>query len=296
MGRSTRCRWWWPRVKLAGSPLGERQSLRRIGSATCLAFIVWLACTASAFAQEDAAIDASDPTKIYTFVGGGLKVNDYTNGESMLEMRATGNIGFSDVDSVLLEAGYGWHDGNRVRGSNDGLTNARARWFHLFEMDYDKVKGYRGMATQVDLQLAGRLKGTDGQNVLAAGVMPAYALGDEWNLYLMLNGVAAWDKGFSNFNGFGVGIAPKLVFSTERWWPGAQIQITPNVKHFVSGHLEGDGDITLELNIGGEITPTIMWDIVGEKNYNLDLTSLRRGVETGLKGDWNVFFNVTTYF
>ena len=250
----------------------------------------------SAAAQDDRIIDASDPTKIYTFAGGGLKYNDYTNGESMLELRATGNLGISDVDSVLFEAGYGWHDGNLVAGSNQGLTNVRFRWFHLFDMDYEMVSGYRGMATQVDLQLAGQMKGTDGQNVLAAGIMPAYAFSEEWNLYLMLNGIGAWDKSFSSFNGLGVGITPKLVFSTERWWRGAQIQITPNVKRFVSGNLEGESDITLEVNVGGQFTPTLMWDFVAEKNYKIDLTSLNRGVGTGLKNDWNLFFNVTTYF
>ena len=56
-----------------------------------------LLIAAAATAQEDRVIDASDPTKIYTFAGGGLKYNDYTNGESMLELRATGNIGISDV-------------------------------------------------------------------------------------------------------------------------------------------------------------------------------------------------------
>jgi hypothetical protein len=252
--------------------------------------------TAPASGQDDKVIDASDPTKIYTFFGGGLKYNEYTNGESMIELRATGNIGISEVDSVLFEAGYGWHDGSLVAGNDQGMTNVRFRWFHLFDMDYEKVSGYRGMATQIDLQLAGQLKGTDGQNVLAAGIMPAYALGEEWNVYLMLNVVGAWDKSFAKFNGLGLGVAPKIVFSTERWWPGAQIQVTPNVKYFVSGHLQGEGDITLEVNVGGQFTPKLMWDFVGEKNYKLDLTSLRRGIDTGLKNDWNLFFNVTSYF
>ena len=247
-------------------------------------------------AEDELVIDASDPTKIYTYVGGGLKYNEYTNGESMLELRVTGNIGISEVDSVLFEAGYGWHNGDLVAGSKQGLTNVRFRWFHVFDMDYEKLSGYRGMATQIDLQLAGQLKGTDGQNVLAAGIMPAYALGEEWNLYLMLNGVGAWDNEFSNFNGFGIGIAPKIIFSTERWWPGAQIQITPDIKRFVSGHLQGESDITLVVNVGGEFTSTLMWDVVGEKNYKIDLTSLDRGVNTGLKNDWSLFFNITTYF
>ena len=60
---------------------------------------------------EEERIDASDPTRIYTFTGGGLKYNDYTNNEYMWEARAIGNIGLSDHDSLLFEAGYGWHQG-----------------------------------------------------------------------------------------------------------------------------------------------------------------------------------------
>ena len=40
----------------------------------------------------------------------------------------------------------------------------------------------------------------------------------------------------------------------------------------------------------------IMWDVTGQKNYDLDLRSLNRGAHTGLKNDWNIFINVTTYF
>ena len=128
---------------------------------------------------QDQVIDASDPTKIYTYVGGGLKYNEYTNGQSMIELRATGNLGLSDTDMILFELGYGWHDGGLVSGDDSDWTNVRARWFHVVKMNYDVGSGYRGWSTQVDLQLAGELKGTDGQNVLGVGVMPAYALNEE---------------------------------------------------------------------------------------------------------------------
>ncbi len=256
---------------------------------------VMLFLYSNATAQEQV-IDASDPTKIYTFMGGGLKYLDYTNDESMVEVRTTGNLGLSETDMILFELGYGRHDGNLISGSNSGWTNIRARWFHVVNMNYDVARGYRGWSTQVDLQLAGKLKGTDGQNVLAAGVMPTYAMDEEWNLYLNLNAVAAWDKEFKLYNGAGVSISPRLVYSTEKWWPGAQVQLTPDYKYFLSGNLDGEGDVTVEINVGGEFTPTVMWDITGQKNYKLDLTSHRRGVDTGLTNDWNIFLNVTTYF
>ncbi len=244
----------------------------------------------------DKEIDASDPTKIYTYMGGGLKYTAYTNDESMIEIRATGNIALNENDMVLFEAGYGWHDGDLVPGSNQGWTNARVRYFHLLDMDYELERGYRGMGLQLDLQFAGGLKGTDGQNVVAAGILPTYALAEEWALYLFVNGVAAWDKGFSVFNGFGVSLGPKLTFSTERWWPGAQINVYPEYKYFLTGELENDGSGILEINVGGQFTPTVMWDITGTKNFDVFLNSYRRGPDTGLNGDWNVFFNATAYF
>jgi hypothetical protein len=112
----------------------------------------------------------------------------------------------------------------------------------------------------------------------------------------MLNGIAAWDEKFQNYSGAGVSVSPRLVYSPEGWWPGAQVQIAPDYKYFLAGDLDGEGDATVEINVGGELTPTIMWDITGQKNYDLDLRSLQRGISTGLKNDWNVFVNVTAYF
>ena len=52
--------------------------------------------------------------------------------------------------------------------------------------------------------------------------------------------------------------------------------------------------MTVEINVGGEFTSTVMWDITGQKKYKLDLTSHRGGVDTSLTNDWNIFLNVTT--
>ena len=156
-------------------------------------------------------IDASDPTKIYTYLGAGPKYTDYTNGEHMTELRVSGNLGLSKQDMVFFNAGYGEHSGDKVPGSNSGLTNARARWFHLVEMDYAVSSGYRGWATQIDLQLAGQLKGTDGQNVLSFGALPAFGLNKQWSLYLPMNVVNSWDKKFGSYNGVGLNVSPLLV-------------------------------------------------------------------------------------
>jgi len=76
-----------------------------------ICFSLFVSVLLPALGNAEDQIDASDPTKIYTYAGGGVKYTDYTNGESMWEIRATGNLGLSDSDMVMFELGYGWHDG-----------------------------------------------------------------------------------------------------------------------------------------------------------------------------------------
>jgi len=260
-----------------------------------ICFTLFVSVLLPALGNAEDQIDASDPTKIYTYAGGGVKYTDYTNGESMWEIRATGNLGLSDSDMVMFELGYGWHDGDLVAGDNNGLTNARFRWFHLFKMDYTVESGYRGMATQIDLQLAGNLKGTDGQNTLVFGALPAFAINEHWSFYLAVNAVNTWDKNFEYYNGFGIGVAPLLVYSPENWWPGAYVQLWPNYTAFISGELSGEGSGNIDVITGGTITPTVLWSAIWQQNVDKDLRTFRRGEDTGLKNDWNLFFNITTY-
>ena len=264
-------------------------------STAFMATLLSIFLTTGSQAAESSNIDASDPTRIYTFAGLGLKYTDYTNGESMTELRAVGNMGLGESDMLLFEFGYGNHSGNKVEGSNDTLTNGRFRWFHMFNMDYEIEKGYRGWATQIDLQLAGKLKGTDGQNLLAMGVLPAFSLGGNWDLYLPVQVVGAWDKRFERFNGVGLGISPLLSVKVD-WWEGGFVQFWPSYTRFVSGELDGEGSGNLDLHIGGNLSPTMIVTFSLQKNLDKDLRSFRRGRDTGLKNDWNAFLNLTTYF
>lgn len=250
----------------------------------------------SVAAQEEA-IDASDPTKIYTYAGGGVKYTDYTNGDSMWEIRATGNIGLSKSDMLLFELGYGWHSGSAANGTRDesDLTNGRLRWFHLFDMDYSVTSGYRGWATQLDLQIAGNLVGTDGQNVVSVGAVPAFGLSDKWSLFLPVNWVNSWDKQFENYNGMGLGVAPLLVYSAD-WWTGSYLQIWPNYTRFFTDELAGEGAGNFDVTTGGSITPKLLWSVTVQKNLDKDLNAFRRGRGTGVKNDWNMYFNITSYF
>lgn len=252
--------------------------------------------TALSFAQEKKEIDPSDPTKIYSYAGAGLKYTDYTNGEHMWETRATGNLGLTDQDMVMFELGYGWHSGDSVRGTNSDVTNARLRWFHLFNMNYDVISGYRGWATQIDLQLAGQLKGTDGQNTIALGALPAYGINKQFSFFLPLNLVNTWDKDFKKWNGAGISVAPLLVYTTDKLWPGAYFQLWPNYTYFLAGELDSEGAGAVDVTTGGPITDTITWSVTFQKNIDKDLRAFRRERDSGLKNDWNVFSNVTMYF
>ena len=240
-------------------------------------------------------IDASDPTRVYTYAGAGIKYTDYTNDETMIEMRTIGNVGLSENDMLFFEVGYGWHDGDRIAGDNSALTNGRLRWFHLFEMDYSVTNGYRGMATQIDLQIAGSLKGTDGQNTLSIGILPAFGINEKWSFFLPVNVVNSWDKEFRNYNGFGLNVSPLLVYVPD-WWDGSYVQIWPGYTYFVNGDLKKEGSGNLDITTGGAITDTVWWSLVYQKNFDVDLKSFRRGADTGLNSDQNIFLNITTYF
>ncbi|MFV2057444.1 MAG: hypothetical protein ACC707_13305 [Thiohalomonadales bacterium] len=244
---------------------------------------------------SDKKIDASDPTKVYTYVGVGPKYIDYTNGETMLELRAAGNIGLSKNDMMFFGIGYGKHSGDTVPGSDTGVTNIRGRWFHLFDMDYTITSGYRGWASQIDLQIAGSLKGTDGQNTLSLGGLPAFGISKKWSVFLPMSLVNAWDKEFKVHNGVGLNVSPLLVYVPGDWWQGAGLQFWPSYTRFVSGELSGSGSGNLDVTILGKITPTVTWTVLLQQNYDKDLKTYRRDRDSGLKNDWNAFFNITTY-
>jgi hypothetical protein len=246
------------------------------------------------FAEEE--IDPSDPTKIYSSAGGGLKYNDYANDEHMIEMRATGNLTLSERDLTLFELGYGWHSGDKVEGDNSGLTNARLRWFHLFDMDSSVMTGFRGWATQVDFQIPGALKGTDGQGTVSFGALPAFGISEKWSAFIAINVVNSWDKDFENYNGYGISLAPLLVYTPDYLWEGAYVQIWPSYTYFLGGELKDEGSGSFDITTGGPITDKIMWAVMIQKNFDVDLRTFRRGEDAGHANDWNAFFNITTYF
>ena len=264
-------------------------------------FAVTMALTslsAAVWAEAAEEVDASDPTKIYSYVGPGFKFTEYSNGDSLSEVRAVGNIGFTDQDMLLFEIGYGSYSGTVLNGEkDDGITNGRARYFHLFNMDYSVAVGYRGLATQVDLQFEGDVKGTTGGNTLAIGVLPAFGGGASWSFFLPVNYVSTWGDNFDKHQGHGISVAPLAVYAPEKGpWPGFFLQIWPSYTHYVAGDLDGEGGANLDLTTAWSITPTIVATATFQQNFDKNLKLYNPNNGTSGSNDWNLFASVSWYF
>jgi len=245
------------------------------------------------------AVDASDPTKIYSYAGPGYKYTQFTNDDYLQELRVIGNLALSEQDSVMFEFGYGKYSGTVGPGEDDtGLTNSRARWFHLFSMDHSVVSGYRGWASQVDLQLEGDVKGTKGTNTIALGVMPAYGINTEWSMYLPVNYVSTWNNDFDRHKGHGIGFAPMAAYApAEGPWPGFFLQIWPSITRYVSGDLSGEGGANIDITLGWTPAEKVVATATLQHNFDKDfgLYNLSPGASSG-PNDWNIFASVSFYF
>ncbi len=243
-------------------------------------------------------IDASDPTKIYSYAGPGYKYTEFANGDNLQEVRVVGNVGLGASDMVMFEIGYGEYNGTVQRGEKEtGTTNGRARWFHLFDMDNTVLKGYRGWATQVDLQFEGNVKGTVGSNSIALGALPAYGLGEAWSFYLPINYVSSWGEDWKDHTGHGASIAPMLAYApAEGPWPGFYIQFWPNYTRYFSGDLDGEGGAALDITVGGSFTDTILGGVTFQQNFDKDLAYHKPTAGPSGPNDWNVFANINFYF
>ena len=261
-----------------------------------LASIFILLSTTFSFAEDD--IDASDPTRIATYAGPGIKFTSFADDAELWELRAVGNIGLGEQDMVMFELGYGDYDGPATGDQKTkGLTNARARWFHLFKMDNTVTKGYRGWATQIDLQLEGDVTRTDGSNSVAVGALPAFGINESWSFFLPVNYVSTWNGDFKKHTGHGISIAPMAAYAPAVGpWPGFFLQIWPSYTRYFAGDLDNEGAANLDVTVGW--SPADRWVVTGlfQKNFDKDFQGFRRpGVISG-SNDWNVFVSASYYF
>jgi len=244
-------------------------------------------------------IDASDPTKVYSFAGPGFKHTEFSNGDTLNEFRIMGNLGVSDNDMIMFEIGYGKYSGTVAANEEEtGITNSRARYFHLFDMDYSVLKGYRGWATQIDLQLEGQVKGTTGSNTVAIGALPAFGINADWAFYLPINYVSSWNDDFNKHTGHGISIAPMAAYAPEVGpWPGFFMQIWPSVTRYVSGDLDGEGGANIDVTLGWSPQEKAVATLVLQQNFDksLNLYNPNPGSSSGAN-DWNIFANYTVYF
>jgi len=257
--------------------------------------LLWMTTTRAA----EEKIDASDPTKIYSYAGPGYKYTKFSNGDHLQELRVVGNLGLGKSDMVMFEIGYGKYSGTVLPGEDDsGLTNMRARWFHLFKMDASIKHGYRGWATQVDFQREGDVKGTKGSNTVAVGGLPAFGINESWSFYLPVNFVSTWNHAFKNHQGSGISVAPMAAFAPAKGpWPGFFLQIWPSYTRYFSGDLSGEGAANLDLTLGWAPAEKVVVTATLQQNFDKDLRLYvpNTGSSSGAN-DWNIFVSGSIYF
>jgi hypothetical protein len=164
-------------------------------------------------------------------------------------------------------------------------------------MDYSKASGYRGMATEVDLEFEGSVKGTKGANSLAIGAMPAFGINGSWSYYLPVNYVSTWGEDFDKHQGHGVSFAPMVAYSPEKGpWPGFFMQFWPSYTRYFSGDLDGEGGANLDITVGGSVSEKIVITAVFQQNFDKHLKLHSPSNSSGGPNDWNIFANVNFYF
>ncbi len=281
------------RMRVAKRPAGWRKG--KYGVWACVTTLLLALLPAGAGADSQKAdtkqIDASDPTRIVTFLGIGPKTTDYTDNSRINEVRLAATVGLGAKDMVIAEVGYGYNTGD----DESGLTNTQLRHFHLFEMDNDVQRGYRGWGSSIDVNLAGSLRGMDGQNMISVGASPAFALGNDWQLYPIAMVVNSWDKRFSNYNGGGINLSP-LLTKKLGWWDGAFISFWLQYNRFFWGNLEGNGGGQMQFTLSGKFTPTLIWRLQAFSMFDKDFRGYDRTDGFDPRPRNAFFFRVESYF
>ncbi len=237
-------------------------------------------------------IDASDPTRIVTFVGGGPKFTDYVDGSNVVEAHLSLTMGIGPKDMITLETGYGRHN----RTGKNGMTTTEFRHFHLFKMDQVE-KGYRGWGSSLQINLAGTVPGTDGQNLLGLGGSPAFALGRGIDIYPIVMVMNSWDKGFGHYNGGGLNFSPLLSIKLNTW-EGAFVNVWPQYTRYFWGDL-GKKDIgggQLRLVLGGNFNPTLVWRAISFFPFDKNLRGFDHNGGFDPRGRVALLFRVEKYF
>ena len=261
---------------------------------TCAAALILTSSVTSAEEQQHKTpqIDASDPTRIVTFIGAGPKYTQYVDDSNVRELQFSVTVGLGAKDMITVEGGYGYQSATKKYG----MTTTDIRHFHLFKMDQVE-KGYRGWGSSFQLNLAGTLPGTDGQNILGLGASPAYALGGGIDLYPIGMVMNSWDKDFGYYNGGGLNFSPLLSIKMD-YWDGAFVNIWPQYTRFFWGDLgkldAGGGQ--LRLVTGGKITPTLLWRALAFFPFDKNLRGYDHDGGFDPRGRQAYLFRIEQYF
>lgn len=244
----------------------------------------------------DGAIDTIDPTQIYTGVGISIGSSDYENGESRRELRGSFSWALTADDMLQVESGYGRHESDTAGGDETGLTRTRLYYRQRLPFDDSLQYGFRGMAFQVELQLSGELKGTDGQTILSGGGTPAIRVSKSLDIYPVVDLINSFDKNFQNYNGTGFEVAPLISYAPDYLWPGAVLQVEPSYTQYVFGQFAFGNSRNLRVAGGGIMFNTLHWSLSAEKHAGRDLLTWRGDNSADLKHDWSAAFRLLATF
>lgn len=256
----------------------------------------------SAIAADTAApnkkIDASDPTRIVTFTGLGPRYTEYIDKTTITEAHLSLTMGLGLKDMMTLETGYGRYSGKYAdHPSKTGMTATEFRYFHLFDMDYKVAKGYRGWGSSLQVNIAGTLPGTDGQNIVGLGASPAFAFGGGMVLYPIMMVMNSWDKHFGYYNGGGLNLSPMLAIKFNAW-DGSFVNIWPQYTRYFWGDLgkmdAGGGQLRMVL--GGKFSPTWVWRTIGFLPFDKNLMGYSHNGGFDPRGNYSALFRVEKYF
>lgn len=240
--------------------------------------------------------DPSDPTRVDTRGGFGVKNTEYDPSGQLRELRAKIAVQLNPKDLVTIDIGVGKN--LNVPGESDefGLTDVRFRFFRMWNVDRSIVAGWQGWGTSLELQTPGNVPGTDGSGLVALGAMGALGLGSGFSAFLNPIVSTVWTRGFDQHLGIAARFDLFLTYKPGTLWTGAYFKLKPSVSYGLSDEIQDQGAANLEASVGGAFSRVLWWDIQARTFLEKELDRETEGRESGVADDWSLYLSLTYFF